>query len=98
MADKQSGFQKEVTPGIRLLPLPDEVAIGALGWVTDPHGPVRTAVVAAEWNCVASAYRTRTALPIVDDLLAQPAPAASPAPPSSGWPCRTAPRHFAATC
>ena len=78
LADKQSGFQKEVTLESGLLPLPDEVAIGALGWVTDPHGPVRTAVVAAEWNRVASAYRTRTALPIVDDLLAQPAPGSQP--------------------
>ena len=49
--------------------MPDEVAIQALPWVTGPGTPVRSTIVAADWTRLATAYRTRAALHIVDDLL-----------------------------
>jgi phthiocerol/phenolphthiocerol synthesis type-I polyketide synthase B len=49
--------------------MPDEVAIQALWTVTAPQGPARAIVVAADWIRLATAYRTRTPLHIVDGLL-----------------------------
>ena len=37
--------------------------------VTGPDAPVRSTIVAADWTRLATAYRTRAALHIVDDLL-----------------------------
>ena len=72
LADHQSGFEKEVTLESGLLPLFDDVAIRALALAAGPDAPVRATVVAADWNRLASAYRTRTPLHIIDDLLALP--------------------------
>jgi phthiocerol/phenolphthiocerol synthesis type-I polyketide synthase B len=47
-----------------------QVAIRALPVVTGPDAPVRSTVVDADWPLLAAAYRTRGALRIVDDLLA----------------------------
>ena len=52
-----------------LEPMPDDVAIQALWSVIGPDAPVRSTVVAADWNRLATAYRTRAALHIVDDLV-----------------------------
>ena len=56
------------SPGLE--PMPDEVAIQALSAVTCPDAPVRSTIVAADWPRLATAYRTRASLRIVDDLLA----------------------------
>jgi phthiocerol/phenolphthiocerol synthesis type-I polyketide synthase B len=55
-----------------LLPMVDEVAIGALPLVMSPDAGVRTVVVAADWPLLAAAYRTRGSLRVVDDLLPAP--------------------------
>ena len=52
-----------------LLPMEDEVAIGALPLVMSPAAGVHSVVVAADWPLLAAAYRTRGSLHIVDDLL-----------------------------
>ncbi|KZS73313.1 polyketide synthase [Mycobacterium kansasii] len=62
----------QVSVGSGLLPMDDEVAIGALPLVMNPAAGVRTAVVAADWPLLAAAYRTRGSLRIVDDLLPAP--------------------------
>jgi phthiocerol/phenolphthiocerol synthesis type-I polyketide synthase B len=49
--------------------MPDDIAIRALRWVIAPGAPIRSIVVAADWTRLATAYRTRTALHIVDGLL-----------------------------
>jgi phthiocerol/phenolphthiocerol synthesis type-I polyketide synthase B len=49
--------------------MPDEVAIQALASLTGQDAPVRSTIVAADWSRLATAYRTRAALHIVDDLL-----------------------------
>ncbi|MBV9088807.1 MAG: acyl carrier protein, partial [Mycobacteriaceae bacterium] len=49
--------------------MPDEVAIQALWSATGHDAPVRSTVVAADWTRLATAYRTRASLHIVDDLL-----------------------------
>ncbi|MGV0742695.1 SDR family NAD(P)-dependent oxidoreductase [Mycolicibacterium sp. XJ870] len=69
LADNQSEDERQVTLGSGLEPMPDEVAIQALWSVAGPNAPVRSTVVAADWAGLAAAYRTRTALHIVDDLL-----------------------------
>lgn len=69
LADNQSEEERQVTSGSGLEPMPDEVAIAALWSATGPQAPVRSTVVAADWTRLAAAYRTRTALHIVDDLL-----------------------------
>ncbi|MBV9638646.1 MAG: acyl carrier protein, partial [Mycobacteriaceae bacterium] len=46
-----------------------EVAIQALWSATGHDAPVRSTVVAADWTRLATAYRTRASLHIVDDLL-----------------------------
>jgi phthiocerol/phenolphthiocerol synthesis type-I polyketide synthase B len=58
------------------------VAIGALSLVMSSDAPVRSTVVDADWPLLAAAYRTRGALRIVDDLLADD-DATDPAMPES---------------
>jgi phthiocerol/phenolphthiocerol synthesis type-I polyketide synthase B len=69
LADIQSNQEQQVTLESGLEPMPDEVAIQALWSVTGPDAPVRSTVVAADWIRLATAYRTRAPLHIVDDLL-----------------------------
>jgi phthiocerol/phenolphthiocerol synthesis type-I polyketide synthase B len=69
LADTQADQQRQVTLESGLEPMPDEVAIQALWSVTGPDAPVRSTVVAADWTRLATAYRTRGSLHIVDDLL-----------------------------
>ncbi|MEB3035134.1 type I polyketide synthase [[Mycobacterium] nativiensis] len=73
--DTQSEAERQVTAESGLQPMADEVAIGALPLVIGAHSAVRHTVVAADWPRLATAYRTRAALRIVDDLLAAPAAA-----------------------
>jgi len=68
LADTQKGAS-QVSTESGLLPMADEVAIGALPLVMSPHAGVRTAVVAADWPLLAAAFRTRGSLRVVDDLL-----------------------------
>jgi phthiocerol/phenolphthiocerol synthesis type-I polyketide synthase B len=69
LSDSQSDAERNVTLDSGLQPLPDEVAIQALAWVTGPGTPVRSTIVAADWARLATAYRTRAALRIVDEML-----------------------------
>ncbi|MBV8293924.1 MAG: SDR family NAD(P)-dependent oxidoreductase, partial [Mycobacterium sp.] len=70
LSDSQSDNERHVTLDSGLEPLPDEVAIQALPWVTGPGTPARSTIVAADWGQLATAYRsTRAALRIVDELL-----------------------------
>ena len=68
LADNQSE-SGEVMAGTGLIPMPDEVAIGALPLAMSAGAPVRMAVVDADWTLLAAAYRTRGALRILDDIL-----------------------------
>ncbi len=68
-ADSEPEEQRQVTLGSGLEPMPDEVAIQALSSVTGPDAPVRSTIVAADWTLLATAYRTRAKLHIIDDLL-----------------------------
>ena len=68
----------QVSVGSGLLPMDDEVAIGALPLVMSPAAGVHSVVVAADWPLLAAAYRTRGALRIVDDLLPAPGDTALP--------------------
>jgi len=70
LSDGQSEEERQVTIGSGLLPMADDVAIKALPLLTGPGAPARPTVVAADWGLLATAYRTRAALHIVDDLLA----------------------------
>ena len=69
LADNQNDEQLQVTLESGLEPMPDEVAIQALPAVTRPDAPARCTIVAADWTRLATAYRTRASLHIVDDLL-----------------------------
>jgi phthiocerol/phenolphthiocerol synthesis type-I polyketide synthase B len=69
LTDDQSEQERQVSLDSGLEPMPDEVAIAALRWVGGTKAPVRSVVVAADWELLATAYRTRSALHIVDDLL-----------------------------
>jgi phthiocerol/phenolphthiocerol synthesis type-I polyketide synthase B len=69
LSDRHSDEERHVTLDSGLEPMPDEVAIQALPWVTGPGTPVRSTIVAADWTRLATAYRTRAALRIVDELL-----------------------------
>lgn len=69
LTDSQSEQERQVSLDSGLEPMPDEVAIAALRWVGGTRAPVRSVVVAADWELLAAAYRTRAALHIVDDLL-----------------------------
>jgi phthiocerol/phenolphthiocerol synthesis type-I polyketide synthase B len=68
LADIQNEQERQVTLESGLEPMPDEVAIQALWSVTSPDAPARSTVVAADWTRLATAYRTRAALHIIDDL------------------------------
>ena len=70
LADNQSDTERQVTLESGLLPMPDDTAIRALSVLTAPDAPVCCAVVAADWNRLAGAYRSRAALRIVDELIA----------------------------
>jgi phthiocerol/phenolphthiocerol synthesis type-I polyketide synthase B len=69
LADGQSGSERQVTLESGLEPMPDDIAIQALWSVTGPEAPVCSTVVAADWSRLATAYRTRAALHMLDDLL-----------------------------
>jgi len=69
LADTQSDEELHVTIESGLVPMADEVAIRALAAVACPDSPVRSTIVAADWPRLATAYRTRASLRIVDDLL-----------------------------
>jgi phthiocerol/phenolphthiocerol synthesis type-I polyketide synthase B len=69
LSDGQSEEEHQVTIGSGLLPMADDVAIKALPLLTGPGAPARPTVAAADWDLLATAYRTRAALHIVDDLL-----------------------------
>ncbi len=72
LSDGQTEEERQVTIGSGLLPMADDVAIKALPLLTGPGAPARPTVVAADWGLLATAYRTRAALHIVDDLLTTP--------------------------
>jgi phthiocerol/phenolphthiocerol synthesis type-I polyketide synthase B len=69
LADSQPDEQRHVSLESGLQPMPDEVAIPVLASVMGPDADVRTVVVAADWTQLATAYRTRASLHMVDDLL-----------------------------
>jgi phthiocerol/phenolphthiocerol synthesis type-I polyketide synthase B len=69
LTDNQSDEERQVTLDSGLEPMTDEVAILALASLTAQNAPVRSTIVAADWSRLATAYRTRAALHIVDDLL-----------------------------
>ncbi len=69
LADNQSDSERQISLDSGLLPMPDDTAIRALSVLTGPDAPVCCAVVAADWNRLAGAYRTRASLRIVDELL-----------------------------
>ena len=69
LSDTQSDEERQVTLASGLEPMADEVAIQALPLLTGPGAQARPTVVAADWPLLATAYRTRAALRIVDDLL-----------------------------
>ncbi len=72
LADTQSGSERQVTEATGLLPMADEVAIRALSVLTVPRGPVCCAIVSADWNRLAGAYRaTRAPLRIIDELVTE---------------------------
>ncbi len=80
LTGNQSELENQVNVESGLEAMPDEVAISALRWVAGAGAPVRSVVVAADWERLAMAYRTRAALRIVDDLLTtESAPAAGSA-------------------
>ena len=79
LADAQHDAS-QVSTESGLLPMADDVAIGALPSAMSPDAAVQSVVVAADWPLLAAAYRTRAALRIVDDLL--PAPDDTPMPES----------------
>ncbi|HEU4362421.1 MAG TPA: type I polyketide synthase [Mycobacterium sp.] len=70
LTDIQSEVERQVELESGLQPMPDDVAIRALSMVTGRDAPVCSTIVAADWSRLATAYRTRAALHIVDDLLA----------------------------
>lgn len=72
LADTQPDSERQVTEETGLLPMADEVAIRALSVLTAPHAPVSCAIVAADWNRLAGAYRaTRASLRIIDELVTE---------------------------
>ncbi|OBF27069.1 polyketide synthase [Mycobacterium sp. ACS1612] len=69
LTDIQSDQERQVTLDSGLQPMPDEVAIQALASLTGKDAPVRSTIVSADWSRLATAYRTRAALHIVDDMM-----------------------------
>ena len=80
LADSQIEQERQITLDSGLEPMPDEVAIQALWSTLSPGAPVRSTVVAADWTRLATAYRTRAALHIVDDLLPAETPTRAATP------------------
>jgi acyl transferase domain-containing protein/acyl carrier protein len=70
LADTDESSQVSVGSG--LLPMDDEIAIGALPYVMSPAAGVHSVVVEADWPLLADTYRARGSLHIVDDLLPAP--------------------------
>ncbi|MGZ4766868.1 MAG: type I polyketide synthase, partial [Ilumatobacteraceae bacterium] len=70
LADNQSEEYRQTTIDSGLVPMPDDVAIGALPAVIAQEAPIRSTVVAADWSRLASAYRTRASLRMIDELVA----------------------------
>ncbi len=68
LADNQSEEYRQTTIDSGLDPMPDEVAIGALSEVMAHDAPIRFTVVAADWSRLATAYRTRASLRMIDEL------------------------------
>ncbi len=68
VADNQGDEQLRVTLESGLEPMPDEVAIHALRAITCRDTPARCTIVAADWARLATAYRTRASLHIIDEL------------------------------
>jgi NAD(P)-dependent dehydrogenase (short-subunit alcohol dehydrogenase family)/acyl carrier protein len=77
LADAEHDFS-QVSMGSGLLPMDDEIAIGALARAMSPAAGVHSVVVEADWPLLAAAYRTRGSLRIVDDLLPIPGETAMP--------------------
>jgi phthiocerol/phenolphthiocerol synthesis type-I polyketide synthase B len=69
LTDNQTDEERQVTLDSGLEPMADDVAIRALESVTGLSAPVRSTIVAADWNRLAAAYRTRASMHILDDLL-----------------------------
>jgi len=62
------------TTAAGLQPMPNDVAIRMLAMVLSPDARVQSAVVGADWDRLAEAYRMRGSLRVVDHLLADAAP------------------------
>ena len=94
LSDSQSDERASGDSGLRLEPMADEVAIQALPLLTGPGAPVALRPSSPPTGAVlATAYRTRAALRIVDDLLPTDADARQldrRAAPSSGMRCASA--------
>ncbi|MGX7696074.1 SDR family NAD(P)-dependent oxidoreductase [Gordonia polyisoprenivorans] len=69
LADHQDSAERQVTAESGLIPMDDRIAIDALTSVTGPGTPARAIVVDADWELLGAAYRTRTALHIVDEVM-----------------------------
>ncbi|MBS9536205.1 SDR family NAD(P)-dependent oxidoreductase [Mycobacterium sp. M1] len=69
LTDTQSEAERQIEAESGLEPMADDVAIAALPLAIGTHSAVRHTVVAADWPRLATAYRTRAAFHIVDDLL-----------------------------
>ena len=70
LTEGQAEQDRQITLESGLEPMPDDIAIAVLASLIGHDGPASPTVVAADWNRLATAYRTRAALHIVDDLLA----------------------------
>jgi phthiocerol/phenolphthiocerol synthesis type-I polyketide synthase A/phthiocerol/phenolphthiocerol synthesis type-I polyketide synthase B len=68
LADNQPQFG-QVSLGSGLLPMNDETAITALPLLISPTAGVQSIIANANWPLLADAYRTRTPLHIIDNLL-----------------------------
>ncbi|HJT95003.1 MAG TPA: type I polyketide synthase, partial [Mycobacterium sp.] len=68
LADRQDDEELRVTLESGLTPMPDEVAIQALRAATGRDAQARCTIVAADWARLATAYRTRASLHIIDEL------------------------------
>ncbi len=68
LSDSQSDEQQRLSIDSGLLPMADAAAIPALASAMAPDAGVRSVVVAADWDLLAAAYRTRASLHIIDEL------------------------------